>query len=62
MKSETSCSRRFKKKVGKWLYDDGVEVRSTFRVCSNCGAVYHIFSGDSEFKRCPNCSVWMVIA
>ena len=47
--------------VGQWYYDNGTEAESTFRICSNCGAVYHIQSGDSEFNCCPKCFVRMVV-
>ena len=38
---------------GKWLYDDANN--PTFRICSKCGAVYHVHSGDGAYNACPNC-------
>lgn len=48
-------------KVGQWYFDNMNEMDSTFRICSHCGAVYHIQSGDNEFRCCPNCFIRMVI-
>ena len=39
----------------KWLYDSSTEAASTFRICSSCGSVYRINSGDGPYEHCPNC-------
>ena len=44
-------------KTGKWYYDGEKEAASSFRTCSDCGAVYRINSGDDAFKFCPNCGI-----
>lgn len=41
--------------IGRWLFDSSTEAASTFRICDNCGAVYHIMSGDNKFNYCPFC-------
>jgi predicted RNA-binding Zn-ribbon protein involved in translation (DUF1610 family) len=41
--------------MSEWLFDSSTEAVSTFRICDNCGAVFHIMSGDSPFNYCPNC-------
>ena len=33
------------------------QVDGTFRVCSNCGAVFHVQSGDGRFNFCPTCGI-----
>ena len=40
---------------GSWLFDSSSEAASTFRICSVCGAVFHICSGDSDYRFCPTC-------
>lgn len=41
--------------IGRWFFDSTTESASTFRICGNCGAVFHIMSGDNEFRFCPYC-------
>ena len=57
---ETICYDGSNEKEGQWYFDNVTEAESTFRICSNCGAVYHISSGDDAFRCCPNCFVRMV--
>lgn len=51
---------RGSEKRGKWCFDGENEFLSTFRICSNCGAVYKLNSGDDAFMCCPNCFIRMV--
>lgn len=51
--SKRTAKSRWKRWI--WLYDDESVIGSSFRLCSNCNAVYHINSGDGLYNYCPNC-------
>lgn len=41
------------KEAGHWQYDS--EVAPDFRICSECGSVFRIQSGEGRYNFCPEC-------